>query len=156
MEKYQAGVNLGGWISQYQTFDHAHFKSFIVESDIAQIASWGMDHIRLPIDYPVLEEDDNPCVYLEEGFAYIDNCLTWCKKYGLNLILDLHKAAGYSFTTLNENSLFEDAKMQDRFIGLWEAFAKRYASERDNLILELLNEIVEPTSDRWNRLAHRT
>lgn len=156
MEKYQAGVNLGGWISQYRTFDHEHFKSFITEKDIRQIASWGMDHIRLPIDYPVLEDDAQPKVYKENGFVYIDSCIEWCKKYGLNIILDLHKAAGYSFGTLETNSLFDDQAMMDRFIGLWKTIATRYSSEGDNVILELLNEVVEPSSDRWNKLAHET
>ena len=156
MEKYQAGVNLGGWISQYRTFDHQHFQSFILEKDIEQIASWGMDHIRLPFDYPVLEDDAQPLVYKEDGFAYIDNCIKWCKKNSLNIILDLHKAPGYSFGTLDNNSLFDDPAMRERFISLWKTIAKRYSSENDNVILELLNEMVEPTSDRWNKLAHDT
>ena len=156
MEKYRAGVNLGGWISQYHAFDHEHFGSFITEKDIRQIASWGMDHIRLPVDYPVLEDDSRPKVYREDGFAYPDSCIEWCKKYGLNIVLDLHKAPGYSFGTLDTNSLFDDPAMADRFVSLWKAIASRYSSEGENVILELLNEVVEPTSDRWNKLAHET
>lgn len=156
MDNYQAGVNLGGWISQYRTYDHDHFKSFIVEEDIKQIASWGMDHVRLPINYRVLEDDNKPFEYKESGLAYVDSCLKWCKKYGLNLILDLHEAPGYFFGTLDSNSLFTDRHMKDRFIGIWTMFAERYKSEGDNLIFELLNEVVEPNSDRWNELAHET
>lgn len=153
---YMAGVNLGGWISQYERFDHDHFKTFITKKDIEQIASWGMDHVRLPIDYPVIEDDDKPFAYKEDGFSYVDNCIKWCKEYGLNIILDLHRAPGYSFGTLNENTFFEDKTLQNRFISLWKAFAARYADERENVIFELLNEIVEPTSDRWNKAAHET
>jgi endoglucanase len=156
LKGYMAGVNLGGWISQYREYDHNHFKSFITKKDIEQIASWGMDHVRLPIDYPVIEDDNNPFVYKEDGFAYIDNCINWCKEYGLNIILDLHKAPGYSFNTLSDNSFFEDRKLQERFFGIWKAFATRYIAERDNVIFELLNEIVEPNSDRWNKTTHET
>lgn len=156
LQNYQAGVNLGGWISQYRRYDHDHFKTFIQEEDIRQIASWGMDHVRLPIDYPVLEDDSNPFVYKEDGFAYIDNCISWCKKYGLNVILDLHRAPGFFFGTLDKNTLFDDENMQERFVRLWLAFTKRYLSEGDNVLFELMNEVVEPTSERWNKLAHRT
>lgn len=153
---YEVGVNLGGWISQYKEFATKHFEEFITESDIAKIASWGMDHVRLPVDYPVLEDDKKPFEYLQRGFAYLDNCLSWCKKYNLNLIIDVHKAQGYSFTTLDANSLFEDETTQKRFISLWVAIAKRYENEGDNVTFELLNEMVEPDSSRWNDLAHRT
>ncbi|MEZ0536398.1 glycoside hydrolase family 5 protein [Caldicellulosiruptoraceae bacterium PP1] len=156
MEIYQAGVNLGGWISQYSKLEHEHFKSFITKKDIEQIASWGMDHVRIPFDYPVVEDDEKPYEYKEEGFLYIDNCISWCKEYGLNIVLDMHKAPGYSFGTLESNTLFSDERMQDRFIKLWQFIAKRYINERDNVIFELLNEVVDSNSDRWNKLAQKT
>lgn len=152
---YMAGVNLGGWLSQTRNMTKEHFDAFITEKDIRQIASWGMDHVRLPIDYMLLEEDHNPFCYKEEGFAYIEQCIGWCEKYHLNIILDLHRAAGYAFHSLNENRLFEDSTLQQRFISLWQEFAKRFLSYGTNVVFELLNEIVEPNSDRWNSLSRR-
>lgn len=150
-----AGVNLGGWLSQYRKATKEHFEFFITEKDIAQIASWGMDHVRLPIDYMILEDDDKPFEYKEEGFGYVDRCIVWCEKYNLNIILDLHRAPGYAFHTLHENRLFDDEYLQDRYVGLWKAFAKRYINHGRNLVFELLNEIVEPDSTRWNKLSKR-
>ena len=152
---YKAGVNLGGWISQFRQAKKEHFDSFITEEDIKQIASWGMDHVRLPIDYMVLEDDDKPFEYKEEGFSYIDQCISWCEKYKLNIILDLHRAPGYAFHSLNENKLFDDQFLQERYIRLWQAFAKRYINYGNNVVFELLNEIVEPNSDRWNKLSRQ-
>lgn len=43
--------------------------------------------------------------------------------------------------------------MKKRFISLWQAFAKRYKGYGPNVVFELLNEIVEPNSDRWNKLS---
>jgi len=64
---YMAGVNLGGWLSQYegnlQRNPDGHFDEFITKQDIAQIASWGMDHIRVPFDYPLIEDDGAPFRY---------------------------------------------------------------------------------------------
>lgn len=154
-EGYMVGVNLGGWISQFKVASKEHFES-LKESDIQQIASWGMDHVRLPIDYMVLEEEENPFHYKEEGFAYIDRCIRWCEANHLNIILDLHRAAGYAFHSLNENKLFEDEVLQRRFCSLWQEFARRYQHYGSNVVFELLNEIVEPDSSRWNMLSRRT
>ena len=60
MDGFSSGINLGGWLSQYGDKSHEHFGNFITERDIAQIASWGLDHVRLPVDYPVIESDDAP------------------------------------------------------------------------------------------------
>ena len=153
---YKKGVNLGGWISQYdkrKKIGDPHFDSFITEKDIAQIAGFKLDHVRLPVDYMVFESDDNPGVYDEAGLAYIDKCIGWCKKYKLNLLLDMHHVPGFSFFGGDSNSLFTDKDMQQRMINIWVNFAKRYIDEGENLAFELLNEIVEPDSTRWNALA---
>jgi endoglucanase len=152
---FQTGVNLGGWISQYRALDEAHFASFVTEADIQRIAGWGMDHVRLPVDYPVLESDEDPGVYREEGFRHIDDCLTWCRRAGLGVVLDLHRAPGYSFGTLETNTLFTSDAAQERFLGLWRTLAARYRGWDAPLWLELLNEMVDRDSTRWNALAHR-
>lgn len=155
-ERYQAGVNLGGWVSQYPEFDHDHFESFVDESDVERIAAWGMDHVRLPIDYPVLRGDEGTEGFSERGFGYLDDCVRWCDAHDLDLIFDLHQAPGYSFNDLENNRLFDDEALQDRFVAVWCELAERYASTGDELAFELLNEVVEPTSERWNALVHRT
>ena len=156
MEGFQAGVNLGGWLSQYRVYDHQHFKTFITASDIEQIGGWGMDHVRLPIDYPILEDDKKPFTYKESGFAYIDQCMEWCQAYGLNVVLDLHSAPGYSFDAPSTNSLFDSPALQQRLVALWQALAARYAGRKQpGIIFELLNEITLPDSAPWNSLAHR-
>ncbi|KNY29224.1 glycoside hydrolase family 5 protein [Pseudobacteroides cellulosolvens] len=151
---YMKGINLGGWLSQCK-HSKQHYDTFISEKDIERISSWGLDHIRLPVDYELLETDNGE--YIEEGFKYIDDCLEWCKKYGLNMILDLHKTAGYSFDE-SETSMgfFESEQLQNRFIALWHEFAKRYGKYSDRLTFELLNEIVDKNVTQiWNRIAER-
>ncbi len=152
---YMKGINLGGWLSQC---DHSRetYNNFITEKDIERIASWGLDHVRLPIDYELVETEDGK--YKEEGFRYIDNCLDWCKRNGLNMILDVHKAAGYSFDEFETSSgFFESEKLQDRFIALWDELSKRYGSYEDRLTFELLNEVVDPeVAVIWNNIAKRT
>ena len=52
-ENFQKGVNLGGWISQFDKYDKEHFDTFITKKDIEYIASLGFDHVRVPVDYNV-------------------------------------------------------------------------------------------------------
>jgi aryl-phospho-beta-D-glucosidase BglC (GH1 family) len=152
----QAGINLGGWISQYPAYDHEHFKTFVTAEDIKRIRAWGMDHVRLPVDFPVLEDENEPGSYKDSGFAYIESCLDWCQENGLRVILDLHKAPGFAFDRLDQATLFDNPALQERLIQLWEAIARRCADRADDfLAFELLNEIVLPDSGPWNELARR-
>ena len=98
---FQKGVNLGGWISQFAAYDTEHFDSFITEADIAFIAGLGFDHVRVPVDYNVLEDEEGN--YKESGFRYLQNCREWCTRHNLNMLIDLHECYGYSFDPLKKD-----------------------------------------------------
>lgn len=150
---FYKGVNLGGWLSQCD-YSKDRLDNFITKQDIAKIATWGVDHVRLPIDYNVLENDTND--YKEDGFARIDKAIEWCQEFHLNLVLDLHKTAGFSFDFgEKEDGFFESKKLQERFLLLWEEIARRYGKYADTVVFELLNEVTEQSYiDVWNRLSN--
>lgn len=148
------GINFGGWLSQCDYSDD-RLRHFIEEKDFATVASWGADHVRIPFDYNILENDDG--TYKEEGFALIDNALELCKKYSLHTVLDLHKTAGFSFDYYgeSESGFFENEKLQERFYALWEQMAKRYGHLHDRVVFELLNEVTDKDFiDAWNRISY--
>ncbi len=149
---YQHGINLGGWLSQC---DHTQerYDNFIVKADIEKISGWGMDHVRIPVDYNLVEEKDG--TYIEAGFERLQKAIDWCGEYGLNMILDLHKTYGFSFDSgEKEDGFFEDEEFQERFYRLWEQFATRFGKYSDRLVFELLNEVTEKEySDAWNRIS---
>jgi len=146
----KTGINLGGWISQYPSYDHQHFKTFITEPDIRRIADWGFDHVRLPVDYPVIEDDNHPGKLIPSGLDYIHSALEWCQKNNLRVILDLHKAPGFAFDVKVETSLFDTPALQERLINLWRLIAQHFAGQlEDTLAFELLNEITLPDSSPW-------
>lgn len=154
---YQKGVNLGGWISQCgeDNYNDAHYRSFITKEDIENIASWGIDHIRLPIDFNVIQNEDGS--FIESGFEYIDDCICQCEKNNLNIILDLHKAFGYVFDDKNYCDFFYKEEYQDIFVKLWQEFARRYGHLHSHVAFELLNEITDSkTAKKWNEIADRT
>ena len=153
---FQKGVNLGGWISQFDTYDRKHFDSFITEKDIQNIASLGFDHVRVPVDYVLLEEED--AAPKEDGFHYLELCRQWCENYGLNMLIDLHECYGYSFDPLKKDMdrerFFYDRKLQERFLALWERIARRFAAWPLQVAFEPLNEVVlMEVADAWNKVA---
>ena len=149
---YRKGVNLGGWLSQC-IHTEEHYETFIREKDIEQISSWGMDHVRVPVDYDLVEDKDG--VPREQGFEHIRDAVSWCRKYGLNMILDLHKTAGFSFDSGEmEAGFFESEAYQERFYRLWEKFAEYFGKETDMLAFELLNEVTDKAfCETWNRIS---
>ena len=48
---FEKGINLGGWLSQWDLTDREHLETFITEQDIQDIRAMGADHVRLPVDY---------------------------------------------------------------------------------------------------------
>ena len=153
---FRRGVNLGGWLSQYDDTSKAYYDSFITKNDIERIADMGFDHVRLPVDYPILETEE--AVPVEEGYRYLDSCIRWSKESGLHVLIDLHKTFGYSFDPLDKGmdreAFFHDPDLQERFYALWERIAARYAQDTDMVAFELLNEIVSPhVVEEWNCIA---
>ena len=149
------GVNLGGWLSQCD-YSEDRLNNFIKESDIEKIASWGLDHVRIPVDYNVVETEEG--AYKPEGFARLDKAFAWCEKNGLKVVLDLHKTKGYSFDKGEKQvGFFDDEALQERFICLWEEFARRYGKMNDRIVFELLNEVTEERfGPIWNGLIKKT
>lgn len=154
MKGYMRGVNLGGWLSQCPEYTKKNYDTYIVKSDFETIKKWGMDHVRLNVDYNIFEDKDGN--YIEEGFGYLQRAIDWAKEYGLNIMLDLHKTAGYSFDpNYGEGAgLFDTESYQERFYRLWEEFAKRFGKYKDMMCFELLNEVTKQEySDKWNEIS---
>ena len=152
---YLKGVNLGGWISQFAKYDEAHFESFITKKDIDYIKSIGFDHVRVPVDYNVLEDEDGNIK--ESGFGYLENCRKWCEEAGLNMLIDLHECYGYSFDPLKKDmdreKFFYDETLQARFLKLWKEIATRFKDHTDMVAFEPLNEVVLlDVADAWNKI----
>ena len=149
---FYRGVNLGGWFSQCD-YSRERLDHFIEEKDFDTIAGWGLDHVRIPVDYDLVEKKNG--TRIEGGFLYLQNALDWCGKYGLNMILDLHKTYGFSFDPdEQEAGFFDNPVSQERFYCLWEEFAGRFGIHADRLSFELLNEVTEESyAETWNSIS---
>lgn len=150
---FKKGVNLGGWFSQCD-YSVNTMTNFITEADIKKILTWGVDHVRIPVDYNVLENEDGSIS--NEGFNYYDKGVSLCLKHGLNVVIDLHKTRGFSFDFGEKESGFFDSKdLQENFYTLWEEIARRYGTLKDRVAFELLNEITDKELiGKWNEISY--
>ena len=150
-EGYTHGINFGGWFSQCDNTEE-RYDTFITDKDFETVKNWGLDHVRIPVDYNLVQNEDGS--FKPQGFERIQKCIDWCHKYGLNMILDLHKTIGFSFDKgENEEGFFEKESYQILFYRLWAEFAKQFGKS-DNIAFELLNEVTYETyKDAWNRIS---
>ena len=149
---FYKGVNLGGWLSQCD-YSPERLDSFITETDFRQIAAWGFDHVRIPLDYNIIQNGDGSMK--EDGLHRIDNALSLCDRYGLHAVLDLHKTQGFSFDAgEQEAGFFESEAYQERFYAIWDCLARRYGHLHDRVMFELLNEVTEERYlAAWKRIS---
>lgn len=161
---FEKGMGIGGWLTNYKRFnvlpedrrlvltigDFEHFDTYITEDDVKYIASLGMDHIRLGFDQIVVEEQ--PYKHRESIFALIENFIKSCKKYNLNVVLNLHKAIGNYCDVSEDVKLLDNEELQNRFIDLWCKFERRFC-DYPNIAFELLNEVRDVDPESWNSLA---
>ena len=149
---FQRGVNLGGWFSQCD-YSEERLNNFITEADFCQIAALGFDHVRIPIDYNVIQNPDG--TMRPDGLGRIDAALALCDKYGLKAVLDLHKTPGYSFDAgEKEAGFFESESYQERFYWIWETLAEWFGGMSDRVAFELLNEVTEARYlPAWKRIS---
>ena len=130
-----------------------YLNNMITEKDVDALKKWGFNSIRLPMHYnlftlPVDKElIEGQNTWLKTGFRLTDNLLSWCKKYKIYLILDLHAAPGgqgndrpiADVDTLKP-SLWESEANQKKTIALWKKLAERYKDEEWIGGYDLINE----------------
>jgi endoglucanase len=123
---------------------------FFAEDDVRFIKSLGCTVVRLPLNYRHFESDQAPFQYLEKGFARLDQAVEACGRHGLYVIFDLHAVQGWQNTdwhcdNASRHSLFWGQKQfQDRFVALWQEFARRY---KGNPVIAGYNVMNEPVAN---------
>lgn len=111
------GANIGGWLvlEEWMTSDffegtsatdqwsfdetegastklQAHWSSYFNESDVAQLASWGINAVRIPIGYWAYNNTGTP--YIQGADAYLEQAIEWCRSYGIKVLVDCHGSPG--------------------------------------------------------------
>ncbi len=114
--------------------------NFITEDDFKQVASWGMNCIRLPFHYRLAADT--------KAVSYLDRAITWARKHKVYLIMDLHAAPGaqnpdwHSDSLDGKTELWTKKSNRQKTYALWEKLADRYKDETIIAGYDVLNESV--------------
>lgn len=153
------GVNFGGWlvlekwmtpslfagtnvIDEY-TFMHTrgateklrqHRATFITEDDFKWLRDNGLNALRLPIGYWIIEPDGP----YKQGTQYVDWAFRMAEKYSLFIILDLHGAPG------SQNGNDHSGR-----VGSKDWFTNKPAQKQTVRILKILHDRYKTSSSYW-------
>ena len=122
--------------------------NYITRDDIRFIAECGANTIRLPFNYRLFTDEDYMGLNSDQdGFKRVDDLVSWCREFGLYLILDMHDApGGQTGDNIDDGYgypwLFESERSQELFCDIWKRIAERYADEPVILGYELINEPI--------------
>jgi endoglucanase len=126
--------------------------NYITRDDIAFIKNTGMNSIRVPFNYRLFVPEDYPGVREQTGFAMLDRVISWCKEFGMYVVLDMHCAPGGQTGDNIDDSwgypyLFESPPSQETMAEVWREIARRYSAETALIGYDLLNEPIAPYFD---------
>jgi aryl-phospho-beta-D-glucosidase BglC (GH1 family) len=111
-----SNMGCGGQASEYdcvlalgQTAANAafqgHWDTWITQADIAQMQSYGLNTIRIPVGYWMRED----IVYADSehfpqgGLTYLERLCGWASDAGFYIIIDLHGAPGAQYARNPDN-----------------------------------------------------
>jgi glucan 1,3-beta-glucosidase len=133
-------------------------RNYITERDFRIIRSFGMNVVRLPILYTLLEDDDHPFQLKPDAWVHIDRAINMAEAEGIYTILDLHGAPGgqnpwHHCGRADQNKLWGDEQNKRRTIWLWQQLAKRYRGRSAVAGYDLLNEPYTAPKEELRKLA---
>lgn len=122
----------------YADFVSEHRDTFIVEDDFRQIASRGLNAVRIPVPwYAFGDKGPNPGPY-QGCVTQIDNALSWAQKYDISVLLALTINPGQQGQE-DLLSVGERGHREDLLLVL-SALAERYADWDSFFGIEVANE----------------
>lgn len=119
---------------------------YMGEKDFEFLRKIGVNHLRLPFNYKYFIDDQNPGVYKNDGFKYLDQLVALCEKYEIYAILELHSVPGgqnpdWHCDTYSGLPLFwEYGALRDTVIGLWGHIAQHYKDQPWIAAYDIVNE----------------
>lgn len=120
--------------------------NFITEDDFRLLKEAGINLVRVPFNYRLFIDDQNPSGYKEEGFFYFDRLFALANKYQIYVLPDLHTVPGgqnpdwHSDNQTGYPQFWHYKVFRDQMAALWRAIAGRYKDEPCLLGYDLLNE----------------
>jgi len=132
-------------------FWRIYHENFVTEGDIKAMKEMGLNSVRIALLASKLQPREGqpaepPYVYSEEGFRFLDSIVTWCSKYEMGIIWDMHGApGGQNAENISDSDgearlWTEKEKYWPLCNDLWYKIAERYKGEECIVGYDLLNE----------------
>lgn len=134
--------------------------NYITTRDFDMMKAMGMNVIRIPFLYSLIEDEYNPYNVRSDAWQYLDWAINEAEKRGMYTILDLHGAVGGQAAASEQHDgcigaaqLWTNANYWDRTKWLWDVIAQRYNGRSAVAAYDLLNE---PWGTDATTLANRS
>ncbi len=119
--------------------------NWITQRDWDLIPRFGLNLVRLPFIWSVIEDEKNPRHLRPDAWHYLDQAIEQAEKRGLYVVLDLHGAVGSQGTEhhsgcAQKNLYWITPEYQERTRWLWRQIAQRYKDRPSVAAYDLLNE----------------
>uniref|UniRef100_A0A8H7K9G3 glucan 1,3-beta-glucosidase n=1 Tax=Bionectria ochroleuca TaxID=29856 RepID=A0A8H7K9G3_BIOOC len=118
-----------------------HWDTWITQAEIKEIASLGLNTVRIPVGFWIKEDLVKQGEYYPRGgLAYLDRLVGWCREAGLYVIMDLHGGPGSQYPN-------------QQFTGHGVDYPGFYTAEnyeRAIKFLEWMADRIHTTPNYWN------
>lgn len=141
-------------------FWRQYYDTYITRTEIEYIARHGFNSVRLPLNARHLCHYENGLlVFTPDTIQRVDDCIRWCREFGLYVILDMHAAPGGQTGQNIDDSEHDKPELflcdgyADTLTQLWAMLAHRYRDEAAVAGYDLLNEPLPNWNAQYNHLV---
>lgn len=119
--------------------------SWITDRDWDLIPKLGLNLVRLPFIWSLVEDEKKPGTLRADAWKYLDAAIAKAEARGVYVILDLHGAVGnqgweHHSGCAGKNEYWASPEYQKRTTWLWQQIATRYKDRASVAGYSLLNE----------------
>ena len=119
--------------------------NWITPRDWDLIPTFGLNLVRVPFIWNLVEDEKNPRHLRADAWHYLDDAIRQAGQRGLYVILDLHGAVGsqgleHHSGCAEKNLYWTTPEFQERTAWLWQQIATRYKGNATVAAYGLLNE----------------
>ncbi|EAR08305.1 cellulase family glycosylhydrolase [Reinekea blandensis] len=119
--------------------------NWITDRDWDLLDSFGINVVRLPFIWNLIEDEHNPMTLRDDAWQYLDYAIDEAEKRDIYVILDLHGAVGaqgweHHSGCAGLNEYWDNEEYQARTRWLWQQIATRYRDRSAVAAYGVLNE----------------
>lgn len=132
---------------------------WMTERDWDLIPQFGLNLVRIPFIWSLVEDEKNPSHLRADAWHYLDLAIEQAEKRGLYVVLDLHGATGsqgreHHSGCASSNRYWSEPELQERTRWLWRQIAQRYKDRPSVAAYDLLNEPWGSSATQLSEVIH--